>query len=275
MKETTQQRYHDRIARVIAAILADPAAEHSVARLAAIAAMSPFHFHRIYRAMTGEGVAETVRRVRLARAARALGETEEAVINVALDAGYDSAQAFARAFRQFSGHSPSAFQNSWKTLADTDEPDPRVTLIELPSARALCLRHDGPLESLPQTYRRLVSQLSPALTLNMLSDRIGHSLGDPEGGDNFHYYAGILIGEGITDIPGLTTRHLPGGRYAAYRLVGSYGLITPAYRALFGTWLPRSGFELDDRPVLEFYRSPWSWGDRANCVTDLMIPIKE
>ncbi|HWK43850.1 MAG TPA: hypothetical protein VNT30_03960 [Stellaceae bacterium] len=60
MKNTTEAGYRKRIARVVAAIIADPTAPHTVEDLAAIAHFSPFHFHRLYRAPTGEGVAETV-----------------------------------------------------------------------------------------------------------------------------------------------------------------------------------------------------------------------
>lgn len=275
MKTRTQRSYQDRIARVLAVILADPAADHSVERLAATAAMSPFHFHRIYRAITGEGVAETVRRVRLARAARALGELRESVLGAALDAGYDSPQAFSRAFRQFSGHSPTDFQSNWKGVADVGgaRSASHVTIVEIPPARALCLKHQGPVETIAHTYRRLAGLLHGRLPPS--SQPIGVSVGDPEGGDSFRYHAGVVIDGARPDVPGLTLLHLRGGRYAAYRLVGPYGLITPTYRMLFGGWLPHSGHELDDRPALEFYRSPLSWRGRSDCVTDLMIPIKE
>lgn len=67
MKSDTLRDYRRRIARVIEAINADPAAPHSTESLAAIAHFSPYHFHRLYRAMTGESVAVTVRRARRLR----------------------------------------------------------------------------------------------------------------------------------------------------------------------------------------------------------------
>lgn len=277
MKRRTQDGYHDRIGRVVAAILADPAADHSVETLASVAALSPFHFHRIYRAMTGEGVAETVRRVRLARAAKLLGETEEPVIAIALDAGYESAPAFARAFRQFSGTNPSAFKASRKTLAgcSADNTLPPIELQKVAPMRLLVLRHDGPLESISHTHRRLATVLASHFPRETLSHRIGISEGDPEGGDSFTYRVGVAVGKDVGPIGGLELLDLPGGLYASYRHIGAYGLITSAYHILFGGWLPRSGHELDGRPALEIYRSPWSHGDRQDCVTDLMIPIKE
>ena len=59
MKPRTGDDYQRRVARVIEAIRADPAAPHTMQSLAAVAHLPPFHSHRIYRALTGEGVFET------------------------------------------------------------------------------------------------------------------------------------------------------------------------------------------------------------------------
>lgn len=114
MKIRTEQNYRRRIARVIEAIIVDPAAPHSVESLAALAHFSPFHFHRIYRALTGESVAATVRRVRLVQAANRLKDGGASVTEAAIDAGYDSTQSFARAFRDLTGFSPTGFRRNSK-----------------------------------------------------------------------------------------------------------------------------------------------------------------
>jgi AraC family transcriptional regulator len=95
MKPSTERDYARRIARVIEAIVADPGAPHTVDSLAAVAHLSPYHFHRIYRALTGESIAATVQRVRLAQAAHGLARADDSVTSIALEAGYDSPQAFA------------------------------------------------------------------------------------------------------------------------------------------------------------------------------------
>ena len=110
MKLSTERDYRLRIARVVETILIDPGAPHTVESLAAVAHFSPFHFHRIYRALTGETIAQTIQRSRLAQAAHQLKDGAASVIAIALDAGYDSPQAFARAFRGFTGITPSEFR---------------------------------------------------------------------------------------------------------------------------------------------------------------------
>ena len=71
---------------------------------------SPYHFHRIFKGVVGEGVNEYVRRLRLESAAVALKTTDRGVLQVALDAGYGTHEAFTRAFRQLFGVSPTQFR---------------------------------------------------------------------------------------------------------------------------------------------------------------------
>jgi AraC family transcriptional regulator len=72
MKPVTTTDYRSRLNRVLAHLAESLDAELAVADLAGVAAFSPYHFHRIFRSITGETVAGLVRRLRLERAARAL-----------------------------------------------------------------------------------------------------------------------------------------------------------------------------------------------------------
>ena len=119
---STEQNYRARVARVVAAIVADPLAEHRLEDLAALAHFSPFHFHRVYASVVGETVSATVRRVRLARAACLLAQGDESVTQIGQAVGYDSPQAFSRAFGQFAGESPRAFQKRLRPPQDAGEP---------------------------------------------------------------------------------------------------------------------------------------------------------
>lgn len=78
--------------------------------LARIACFSPYHFHRIFSSMVGEGVAAYIRRLLLERAAMQLGHSPESITQIALGAGYDSVDAFTRAFRAHMGMLPSEYR---------------------------------------------------------------------------------------------------------------------------------------------------------------------
>jgi AraC family transcriptional regulator len=138
----------------------------------------------------------------------------------------------------------------------------------------LCLRHEGPVATIGQTFRTLMERLrcdeNPAL-----DQRIGICAHDPAVQGGFRYHAGIVGGSHALPADCVEPVRLDGGLYAVHRLVGPYALIAPTFRALYRGWLPQSGYALDNRPALELYRNPLAAGSQHACVTDLLIPIRK
>ncbi|MAM40935.1 MAG: hypothetical protein CL949_21070 [Erythrobacter sp.] len=132
MRRNPRKLYAERIDRVVEHIqkrVSDGSAP-DLAELADVAAMSPFHFHRVYRIMTGEAVGETVRRVRLAHSVPALAQ-QRTIAEVAGDSGYATSQAFARAFKAAAG----AFASQLRSEAAAID-----TLLEVFAKTAPCRR---------------------------------------------------------------------------------------------------------------------------------------
>jgi AraC family transcriptional regulator len=101
---TPREEYVARVNLVIDYIEANVDRSLTVAELAAVAAFSPFHFHRIFGALVGEPLGAFVDRVRVEKAAALLlSDRRASVTDVALRCGYGSSAAFARAFRQAFG----------------------------------------------------------------------------------------------------------------------------------------------------------------------------
>jgi AraC family transcriptional regulator len=82
--------------------------------LARLCGVSPFQLHRRFTKAVGETPRRHVERVRLERAAYLLAVTDARVVGVALDVGFDSHEAFSRAFRRWSGRSPTAWRREAK-----------------------------------------------------------------------------------------------------------------------------------------------------------------
>src|SRR5882762_7478636 len=80
--------------------------------VAAIAGISRFHLVRAFAAATGLSVMRYVRARRLSEAARALAGGAPDILGVALDADYDSHEAFTRAFRDHFGVTPETVSGS-------------------------------------------------------------------------------------------------------------------------------------------------------------------
>ncbi|MET1013802.1 MAG: AraC family transcriptional regulator [Paenisporosarcina sp.] len=80
---------------------------------AALAAnVSVFHFQRIFMVLTDMSVMEYVRQRRLTLAAQELALTNVRVIDVAMKYGYETPEAFAKAFKRQHGMSPSNARSS-------------------------------------------------------------------------------------------------------------------------------------------------------------------
>lgn len=109
MKDETRSFYERCVQRVIEEIAGGLDRALRLEALAELTLLSPFHFHRVFRGMVGETALELARRLRLERAAWQL-TGEQPITEIAFDAGYETHEAFTRAFRQRYGMSPSEFR---------------------------------------------------------------------------------------------------------------------------------------------------------------------
>jgi AraC family transcriptional regulator len=269
MKTVTQSRHADRIGRVvdlIAARLEDPP---SLEELAAEAAVSPFHFHRVYRAMTGETTAETVRRLRLARAARLLSEAARTVTDIAFEVGYESSQAFAKAFRAATGVSASEARREpdrLMALADAlskpteAEPQARPLAIEVVSLEPFevaAVRAVGPVSERYGVYGALFGWLETKALLPRVRGVWGVPHDDPisvpESQADFECC--VDLGGPFEDEPkaGVRALRVGGGRWAKARHVGPYETLEETYERLYATLVDAPEWAIEDREPLHHY----------------------
>jgi len=102
--DASRAQYASRFNKVLDYIQANLAAPLGLETLAAVACFSPYHFHRLFHAWTGETTHDFILRLRLERAARHLVyDRQRSITEIALDCGFASASSFARAFKSFHG----------------------------------------------------------------------------------------------------------------------------------------------------------------------------
>ena len=109
-QEVPQSQHEVRIKLVLTYILHHFKENLQLDHLASIACLSPYHFHRLFKAYTGEGVHAYIKRLRLEYAALCLLKTDEPASSIALSSGYSNISAFSKAFRQYYGVSPQDFR---------------------------------------------------------------------------------------------------------------------------------------------------------------------
>jgi AraC family transcriptional regulator len=275
MKIATAESYQERILRVLVHIQGRLDEPLELDELARVACFSPFHFHRVFRALTGEGVHEYVRRLRLERAAQRLKLQEQPVTQIAFEAGYESHEAFTRAFHAMFGKSPSEFREPRGYQPPDYGAPPPVELKTLAPQTVVFLRHVGPYQQVGATWGRLAMWAGMRGLIGPASRFLGISWDDPEitPPDRLRYDAAITLAGPIQPEGEFGVTELAGGEYATLLHKGPYENLSATYRLIFGAWLPLSGRELRDVPCFELYLNSPQNARPEDLLTVIHVPI--
>lgn len=114
--------YEKRLLRVVEFIHSNPAGDLSLDSLAEIAAMSRFHWHRVFTGMMGKTIGQVIREIRMHRAACWLVQKDWPVSKVAASDGYPNVASFTRTFAEEYGMSPVAFRKRGDLLGSLPDP---------------------------------------------------------------------------------------------------------------------------------------------------------
>lgn len=281
MKPTQRQIYADRIERVIDYLQsADMGAVPDLEVLASVAALSPFHFHRIYRLMTGETLADTVKRIRLARAVPALNQSIMAATEAA---GYATSQGLARALKAETGHTASEIRVSADIRQSLEAAMRRPSLSDRPMAIEIvttepltltALRNTGAYPELNAVYGRLFEQVFSGLPMEALRGLYGYLHDDPRvtAPEDCRAEVAVDVGGQGALIDDLYHIDVPAGRCARLRHLGDYDAIQPSVDALYAAVI-EWGEVIGDRPILFHYLDDPETVAEAELRADLYLPL--
>lgn len=290
MKPSTQKSYIERIDRVIDYLSEQVEGAPSLEDLANVAAISPFHFNRVFRAMTGETPSATVRRLRLARAATLLKSTSKPVTEIAFDVGYETSQSFSKAFREATGFSasdlraaPEKLEAVIKNLA-APKPSLRksdtsldVKVVSVEPFKVIAARHLGPHKGLFKAYGEFFAWAEKSGLVESFKGIYGIPVDDPRGVPEnecrfdccFDFGADVKPGDGYRE------KFLGDGLYAVVRHLGHYDGLDEKYDYLYGPWLNASGYFLRDAPFFNHYLQDPETLPPAEWETDIYLPVEK
>lgn len=269
--------------------------------VAKVAGFSPFHFHRVFRMLVGETLAQFVRRVRLERALAMLcRQPDRSLTEVAIACGFASSSDFSRAFKQRYGVPPSAFdvqvfrdhrredfkdaltdpatRHLLTRLPPGENPDGfAVTLREVPPRFVAYIRVHRPYEgtSVFDASTRLV-QWAEAKGLAG-GQWLGYTWDDPDlvPMEKCRYDVGVEVPARIHPEGEIGCLHLPAMTVAELRIAGAIDLEQRALDWLYGTWLPGSGRKPDDQPAFEAWDGrPFAHGFQ-HFELRLQLPVRD
>jgi AraC family transcriptional regulator len=101
-----------RIRRAVELMLAQLDQELSLKDMAAASYLSPFHFARLFKKLTGTSPHAYLATLRITAAQKLLAETDLSVTEISVRVGYSSPSHFSKGFRQATGLTPRAFRAS-------------------------------------------------------------------------------------------------------------------------------------------------------------------
>ena len=290
MTDGHRLEYESRVNRVIDHIRRHLAKELSLSTLARVAAFSPFHFHRVFGAITGETLFGFIHRLRIEKAAGALlNRPDQSVLEIALDHGFASAATFARAFKTRFGMSATEWRadgagrwrarhrperNLGKQLRKAgkargrgrphsggrriEEPSMSIRVRELPPYHVAYMRYVGPYgaHGIPELWTRFDKWMETRGLGPEARVTLGVGYDDPRitAAEKCRYDACVVVPADFLLDRRVNVMDLPGGPCAVATFTGTADEITDAWDHVFTAWLPASAWQPDDRPCVEVYR---------------------
>ena len=290
---STLERYQKRFARVLAHIESNSETPLSVDRMSELAAFSRHHFHRQFSGYLGMSAYRYVQFMRMRRASWRLAFRPELSVNdIALATGYEGPEAFARAFRQYTGQSPSEFraEPDWPewhsrfrpfidlrqtTMNTLPTPQP-VRVVNFPTTRVALLEHRGSVLRLGDSIRKFIewrkaNALPPhrSATFNII-----HNDPDETPPEEFRFDLCAATDREIApNEAGVREFMISGGRCALLRHCGSDDQLGRSIMHLYANWLPTSGEELRDFPLFMQRVTFFPDVPDGEAVTDIYLPL--
>jgi AraC family transcriptional regulator len=243
--------------------------------VARAAGISQWHFQRMFKALTGETLKVYIRSRRLAGSLDRLLTTKLRILDIAMLAGFESQEAFARAFKQAFGLTPQQY----RSVGD------KSLFLRKVSFDARYLEHINQKLSLsPELYSQprllLVGKRTLFYSVDSEKNNIGEELGplwqaflphlseiehrvsgccygvvrqEAAGSERLEYHAAIAVTALGHVPPGFVTFELPAGNYAKFTHHGPAQDVNHTVNYAYSTWLAQSEYRHTYAPDLEIY----------------------
>lgn len=264
-------------------------------KISQMAQCSEYHFKRMFSFLAGVSLSEYIRRRRLTLAALDLKDKNMKIIDAAVKYGYNSADAFSRAFYHMHGVLPSEARNENAQL----KAYPRMTfqlsikggcemnyrIIEKEPFRLVGFMKRVPVifegvnpeilkmtELLtPESVRKLkaISNIEPA---GIISASANFSDGRMEGKGELDHYIGVATSNEQAD--GFEVLEIDSGTWAVFESVGPFPeTLQNVWGRIYSEWFPSSGYEASEGPEILWNESPDTLN--PNYRSEIWIPVRK
>lgn len=304
-KKVQKDDYLKRLNRVIDYIDENLQEDLNLATVSAIANFSPFHFHRIFSAITGETLNNYINRIRIEKAARLLISEEGISISELSDrCGFNSDSVFCRCFKSRFGVTTREFLEMHDDFSKNDQWDSKINKLmndpdryfrsdknlkkwrsimkdnfkikELPELKLAYCRHTGAFDKIGEAFEKLFRWAGPK---GLLEHQDLHTVtvyhDDPKITqiEKLRQSACITLQEEIKPEGEFGFMKLPGGRH----VVGHFEIDVMGFEDAWNAiclWMAEKGYQASENNPYEFYYADPKDHPEGKFVLDICIPVK-
>ena len=282
MKNITYNDYVQRINKVVAYINNHLDETLDLKTLANEAALSDFHFHRIFKALKGEAIGGYITRLRLEATARLLRYTALTIEEIAFNIGYETSASLSKAFKKQYGISPTEYRTNKDTYIMKKEiinPDlalkaPKIVILEPKNLIYVALT--GAYGSLDygKTYEQLWAVIKAQKLFTKGIESICISYDDPKitEGSLQRSDVCLAIHKPASPQDEVSCKTLAGGKYAVFFYQGSYENLSQVYDTAV-RWVIDHQYTLREEPFFEKYLNDARRTPKEKLKTEIYIPI--
>ena len=282
MKNITYNDYVQRINKVVAYINNHLDETLDLKTLANEAALSDFHFHRIFKALKGEAIGGYITRLRLEATARLLRYTALTIEEIAFNIGYETPASLSKAFKKQYGISPTEYRTNKDTYIMKKEIiNPNLALkapkiVTLEPKNLIYVALTGAYGSLDygKAYEQLWAVIKAQKLFTKGIEPICISYDDPKitEGSLQRSDVCLAIHKPATPQEEVSCKTLAGGKYAVFFYQGSYENLSQVYDTAV-RWVIDRQYTLREEPFFEKYLNDARRTPKEKLKTEIYIPI--
>lgn len=289
MRTDTKNSYLESINKAIAFIESNSTTDIQLKDIAKQANLSQYHFHRVFKSLTGDTTKDFLTRLRLEKAALKLKHSQNDIGQITFDCGYQNHETFTRAFKDYFGLTPMEYRNSIEKLTTNKQKEYGKANIDLntlnvqgpiiktiPDLHLAYIRHTGSYDKVGGSFQQLMFWTATHLVLKLKPVTIGivHDNPDLKAEQHIRFDACVLLSKEIKPSGEIGYKKIEGGKFAVFTYKGAYEGFYPVYDYIYNVCLFDNKFDLADKPALEWYIKSPPFNKPENFVTDFYVPIK-
>lgn len=284
----------DKIAIVIDYIENHLSEEITLDELAEIAGYSKYHLHRMFTGLIGFSVHNYVKRRKLTEAAKKLLFTDNSVLDIALESGYESQQAFTLAFKELYKKTPHAFRKKHEFNPIQLKFIMEGNLSKLRGDRIMDIRivDSEPIylvgyiantslgfHAIPMLWNKLHKTktsipnrtcMDYLVALNDYSKNFSYEEKQPA----FDYYAAAEVSSPDRIPPKMQAITLPEGKYVVFTFRGkTQDSLQPVVEYIYKEWFPQSNCQLNEQAKYDFARYGEITDEKGQSDIEVWVPV--